>query len=85
MEFTVQWMMLSTNLDNLDPQDLQEKMGLSDLLDKKENKVLGENQVKLVPMVQEETWVQWVFLVLWVSLDPQVIMDPRDFQVKWDP
>ena len=33
----------------------------------------------------EETWVQWVFQVLWVNLDPPAIMDPLDFQVKWDP
>jgi hypothetical protein len=44
-----------------------------------------ESQVNQGSKDLEETWDQWVFQVLWVNLDPPAIMDPLDFQVKWDP
>jgi hypothetical protein len=44
-----------------------------------------ESQVNQGSKGLEETWDQWVFQVLWVNLDPPAIMDPLDFQVKWDP
>ena len=53
--------------------------------DKKEIMEKLESQENLGSKGLEETWVLWVFQVLWVNLDPPAIMDPQDFQVKWDP
>ena len=53
--------------------------------DKKEIMEKLESQENLGSKGLEETWVLWVFQVLWVNLDPPAIMDPLDFQVKWDP
>jgi hypothetical protein len=52
---------------------------------KKEIMEALESQVNQGSKDLEETWDQWVFQVLWVNLDPPAIMDPLDFQVKWDP
>ena len=85
MEFMVPWMTHNTKRVNLDPQDLLEEMELSDPLGKKETKESRESQVNQELEGPEETWVPWDFLVQWVNLDLQVIMDPQDFQVKWVP
>jgi hypothetical protein len=78
-------MMLRTDPVNLDPLDLQERMVYLDPRAKKEITDKLESQVNQGSKDLEETWVQWVFQVLWVNLDPPAIMDPLDFQVKWDP